>query len=77
MNPTQVQEQAAPATVHYDAETDILYISIREGEEEEFVELADNVALELDDAGQIIGIEIEDAAKMLKSMPDLLSAIRN
>jgi mRNA interferase MazF len=64
-------------TIHYDAESDILYILIREGEEEEYVEIADNITLELDENGQVIGIEIEDASKMLKAVPELLGAMRN
>lgn len=63
--------------IHYDSEEDILYILVREGEENEFVELADNVTLELDDQGQVIGIEIEDAVSMIKSVPELLDALRN
>lgn len=51
----------------YDEESDILYIA-REGEEEEFVEIQPNIAIELDKERQVIGIEIMQASVVLKDI---------
>lgn len=48
---------------HYDKKHDILYIAVKEGEEEEFVEIAEGVNIELNDKGELIGIEIFNASK--------------
>lgn len=52
--------------VNYDFESDILYIVAKKGREEEFVEVAPGINVELDDKGQVIGIEILNASKCLK-----------
>ncbi len=54
--------------IHYDKKKDILYIVTKPGQEEEFVEIADGVNLELDDKKEIIGIEIFNASKFFKSV---------
>ena len=51
---------------HYDKKHDILYIVIKDGEEEEFLEIAEGISLELDSEGEIIGIEIFNASKLIK-----------
>jgi len=51
---------------HYDKKQDILYIVVREGEEEEFIEVAEGISLEIDSEGRVIGIEIFNASKILK-----------
>jgi len=51
----------------YDEESDILYIA-REGEEEEFIEIQPNIAIELDKEHQVIGIEIMQASVILKDI---------
>jgi len=52
--------------VHYDADSDALYISLRKGAEEEFREVAPGVSVELDEKGDILGIEILDASEILR-----------
>ena len=52
--------------LNYDAEGDVLYIATKEGEEEEFVEIAPGVNVELDARGEVIGIEILNASKFFK-----------
>lgn len=54
--------------ISYDYESDVLYIAARKGMEEEFVEVAPGINVELDDKGQVIGIEILNASKCLKSI---------
>ena len=50
--------------VHYDPDVDVLYIA-REGEEEEAVEVYPGLNLEKDSAGDLIGVEILRASKLL------------
>jgi uncharacterized protein YuzE len=52
--------------INYDSESDVLYIVAREGEEEEFVEIAPGINIELDEKGEVIGIEILNASEFLK-----------
>lgn len=52
--------------VNYDPESDVLYIITRKGREEEFVEIAPGINVELDDTGRVIGIEIFHASKIFK-----------
>ena len=52
--------------INYDYESDVLYIVAKKGVEEEFVEVAPGINVELDDRGQVIGIEILNASKCLK-----------
>jgi len=52
--------------ISYDRKFDVLAMYLKKGQEEEFVEIAPNVNVELDKKGQIIGIEILDASKTLK-----------
>ena len=55
--------------VNYDYESDVLYIVAKKAKEEEFVEIAPGINVELDDRGQVIGIEILNASKCLKPIP--------
>ncbi len=50
--------------VHYDPDVDVLYIA-REGEEEEVLEVYPGLNLEKDSAGELIGVEILEASKLL------------
>ena len=50
---------------YYDQEEDILYLA-RKGEEEEVIELAPGVNLELDAKGELIGVELLKASELLK-----------
>lgn len=52
--------------VNYDAKSDVIYIAARKGKEEEFVEIAPGINVELDEKGEVIGIEILNASKFLK-----------
>lgn len=52
--------------VHYDAKSDVLYLSARRGAEEEYVEIAPGIAVELDGRGQVIGVEVLNASKVLR-----------
>jgi len=56
------------AFLNYDSEGDVLYIATKGSEEEEFVEIAPGVNLELDARREVIGIEILNASKFFKSV---------
>ena len=53
--------------VVYDKESDSLYMIINKGRQEGYIELAPNVNLEIGSEGKIIGLEILQASKILKS----------
>lgn len=57
--------------VFYDETEDILYLG-KEGEEEEVVELAPGVNIELDESGKLIGIEIFKASSLFKDAIKLM-----
>ena len=52
--------------VSYDEKSDVLYIVSKPGQEEEYVEVAPGVNVELNDRGEVIGIEILNASNFLK-----------
>jgi len=52
--------------VNYDSKSDTLYIVARKGKEEEFVEVAPGINVELDEKGQVIGIEIINASQFFR-----------
>ena len=52
--------------ISYDREADVLAMYLKKGVEEEFVEIAPNVNVELNKKGDVIGIEILEASKTLK-----------
>ena len=52
--------------VRYDQASDTLYIVAGRGVEEEFVEVAPGVHVELDAKGDVIGIEILRASKFFR-----------
>lgn len=54
--------------VNYDPKSDVLYLGVKEGVEEEFVEVSPGVNVELDENGQVIGVEILNASKILKPL---------
>jgi uncharacterized protein YuzE len=58
--------------VNYDSKSDVLYIVTREGKEEEFVEIAPGINIELDEEGRVIGIEILNASEFLKPVARVL-----
>lgn len=52
--------------VNYDAREDVLYLGVKSGIEEEFVEVAPGISVELDKQGSVIGVEILNASKVLR-----------
>lgn len=52
--------------VNYDSKSDVLYIVASKGREEEFVEIAPGINVELDGKGEVIGIEILNASKFFR-----------
>lgn len=59
------EEDETIIRVQYDAKADAMYIWLRKARYEISEELAENVILDLDKRGRIIGIEILDASKNL------------
>ncbi|MEW6201328.1 MAG: DUF2283 domain-containing protein [bacterium] len=53
--------------VWFDEEVDILYISFGSGFSVHSEEVGDNVRLEYDEKGKVIGVEISDITKKLAS----------
>jgi len=53
---------------NYDFKSDVLYLGIKKGIEEEFIEISPGINVELDQNGQVIGIEILNASRILKSV---------
>ena len=51
--------------VHYDPEADILYIVLRKGPVEDTIEVDEDVFVEVDEKGNIVGIEIWRASRNL------------
>ena len=47
----------------YDEETDILYVVVREGAASDSEELGDDIRVEYDGKGKIVGIEIQNARR--------------
>lgn len=54
--------------INYDQKSDVLYIGVRRGVEEEFVEISPGINVELDLKGRVIGIEILNASKVLRPL---------
>jgi len=54
--------------VRYDHKIDALYIVAKKGVEDEFVEIAPGINVELNEQGDVIGIEILNASKVLRSV---------
>lgn len=52
--------------INYDQKSDVLYIGLKKGVEEEFIEVSPGINIELNEKGQVIGIEILNASKVLK-----------
>lgn len=53
--------------VYYDKKTDVLWLSIKSGPEEEHKEVSPGVSVELGKKGELLGIEILNASKVLGS----------
>ena len=52
-------------TFHYYPESDSLYIDLSERPSVESEEVAPGVVLDFDDKGKVVGIDIEDASKVV------------
>ena len=61
-----MREKAEGTEVHYDPQSDTLYFLVRDGEEERFVEVTEGVNVELDEEGQLLGVEIMNASRFLR-----------
>ncbi len=61
--------------VYYDKDVDVLYFFLKEGSEEEHKEIAPGVSLELDNKGQLLGVEILQASKVLGVKPKIKEKI--
>lgn len=57
----------AKQKIYYDKKTDVLWLNIKSGAEEEHKEIAPGVSVELDKNGEVLGIEILNASKVLGS----------
>lgn len=53
--------------VYYDKKHDILWLYIKSGVEEEHREITPDISLELGEKGELLGIEIYNASKILGS----------
>ena len=53
--------------VRYDSELDILYLA-REGQEENVVEVSPGLNLEFDAQGELLGVEILNASRLMKQV---------
>lgn len=60
--------------VRYDRESDVLYFGIRGGAEEEYVEIAPGINVELDRQREVIGIEVLNASKVLRPVTKSLES---
>jgi len=59
--------------IYYDKKTDVLWFMIKTGPEEEHREVAPGVSVELGKSGELLGIEILNASKVLGSKMGLKS----
>lgn len=53
--------------VYYDKKTDVLWLMVKPGPEDKHQEIAPGISVELDKNGQLLGIEILNASKVLGS----------
>ncbi len=52
---------------HYDPEIDVLYLA-RNGKEDQVVEVAPGLNLEYDASGELLGVEILNASRLMKGI---------
>ncbi|MBI2440439.1 MAG: DUF2283 domain-containing protein [Lentisphaerae bacterium] len=57
---------SSKSVVNYDSKSDVLYIVAKKAKEEEYVEIAPGINVELDDKGEVIGVEILNASKIFR-----------
>ncbi len=63
----------AKQKIHYDKKTDVLWLMVKSGLEEEHREITPGVSLELGKDGELLGIEILNASRVLGSKLGLKS----
>ena len=63
-----MRKQLKGPLVRYDSKADALYIVTRKGAEEEVMEMAPGVNLELNQEGGVIGIEILNASRLFRDV---------
>lgn len=51
--------------VYYDKKTDVLWLNVKSGAEEEYREVSPGIGVELNKKGELLGIEILNASKVL------------
>lgn len=51
--------------LHYDRETDSLYIDLNSRPSADSREIQDGLVIDLDEQGQVVGIDIQHASKLL------------
>ena len=61
----QVIPAISDKLIEYDPEADILYIVLKEGPAEDTIEVDEDIFIEVDEKGNIIGIEIWQASRNL------------
>lgn len=67
-------KKAREKKVNYDKKKDILYIFLKEGVEERFEDISENITVEYDADDRPIGIEIFNASKVLPIQSQHISA---
>jgi uncharacterized protein YuzE len=63
-----MRRQKTEPMVSYDPSTDVLYLVTQEGVEAEFREVIPGVNVEMDEEGQVIGVEILGASRILRNV---------
>ena len=54
--------------IYYDKEADILWFLVKSGPEVEYKEIAPGVSVELGKKGELLGIEVLNASKVIKPL---------
>lgn len=67
----------AKQKIYYDKKTDVLWLSIKGGPEEEYKEVAPGIGVELNKKGELLGIEILNASKVLGPKLGLKTPVRS
>ncbi len=66
-NKSNIENDSKNLGLKYDRESDSLYLVIKEGSEDNFIELAPYINLEYNKDGEIIGFEILHFTNFLKN----------
>ena len=69
MNKTKqsLRNKSLKQKIYYDKKTDVLWFMVKKGPEEEHREISPGVSIELSKNGELLGIEILNASKVLGS----------